>query len=185
MLERKRAVAIAAAAVLCLAAAIAAGLLFARRTGQPSNTDPNFVWLETAMKDCDAEAGKTPDALYFLVVPLADEPRDDPGWRRVSINDIGNAILISGEDMLAGLRRKALRLSADPYVFSVRGEGNKEVLAWKQTTGAKKFVSENAAGIATFRVQFQGREPGRSLNWGSPFERVPGNCYWVNAILRH
>ena len=50
------------------------------------------------------------------------------GWRRISLNDIGNAILINGEDMLAGLkRRKALRLRPRRYVFSARDEATKEV----------------------------------------------------------
>ena len=54
------------------------------------------------------------DTLHFLVTPLVDEPRDDRGWRRISLNEIGNAILINGEDTIAGLkRRKALRLSTD------------------------------------------------------------------------
>jgi hypothetical protein len=184
MLQKKAVIAVSAAALLCV---VVVGFLLmgGRSADQFAASDPNFVWLETAMKECDAEAGKMPDALYFLVVPLVDEPRDEPGWRRISINDVGNAILISSEDMLAGLRRKALRLSADQYEFRIRGEANKEILAWKPASGVKKFVSENASGIAAFKAQFQGRRPGLSLNWGAIFERLPGNCYWVNAILRH
>jgi hypothetical protein len=145
----------------------------------------DFSWLEKAMKDCDAHANNAPDALHFLVVPLADEPPDDPGWRRISINDIGNAILISSEDMLAGLRRKALRLSTDQYVFSARNETTKEVLSWKPAVGVKKFVYDRAADIAQFRIQFQHRDAGRAGYWGATFTRQPGDCYWVNAILRH
>ncbi len=74
------------------------------------------------MKQCDEQATKESKGLHFLVIPLVDEPRDEPGWRRISINDIGNAILIKAEDMMAGLQRKALRLSADEYVFSARNE---------------------------------------------------------------
>ena len=145
----------------------------------------DFSWLEKALKECDAEATKQQSAIHFLVTPLVDEPKDDPGWRRISINEIGNAILINAEDMLAGLKRKALRLSTDQYVFSARAEGSKEVLTWQPAVGAKKFVYENASEMSAFRVQFQPRDAGRSGDWGAPFKRVAGNCYWVNAILRH
>jgi hypothetical protein len=145
----------------------------------------DFGWLETAMKQCDEQAAKEPNGLHYLVIPLVDEPRDEPGWRRISINDIGNAILIKAEDMLAGLKRKALRVSTDEYVFSARNEKTRDVLTWKPSTGVRKFVVNDAAGIEQFRVQFQSDDVSRAINWGSIFERQAGNCYWVNAILRH
>jgi hypothetical protein len=185
MLPRKILIAVAALAGLLLAAGAVVLLVGRQSSDQLTPTDPNFVWLETAMKQCDAEAGKAKDALYFLVTPLVDEPRDEAGWRRVSRNDIGNAILLNAEDTLAGLRRKALRLSTDRYTFSIRVEGTNEVLAWKPAVGVKQFVYESAAAIASFRVQFQPRQSGGASNWGATFTRVPGNCYWVNAILRH
>ena len=102
---------VAAVAVLCLASITLAMFLLGHRTPNQDATgvaprDGDFVWLETAMKQCDEQAAKEPKGLHYLVIPLVDEPRDEPGWRRVSINDIGNAILINSEDMLAGLRRR-------------------------------------------------------------------------------
>lgn len=177
-------------AVFCLAALGAAFFLLAGRSSdrQDAAVDQrggDFAWLETAMKQCDEQATKDPKALHYLVIPLVDEPRDEPGWRRVSINEIGNAILISGEDMLAGLRRKALRLSNDEYVFSARNETTKDVLTWKPSTGVRKFVINDASGIKQFRVQFQSNDASRAIDWGTTFDRQEGNCYWVNAILRH
>ena len=87
--------------------------------------------------------------------------------------------------MLAGLRRKALRLSTDEYTFSTRNEATKDVLTWKPSTGVRKFVINDASAIGQFRVQFQSNDASRTINWGAIFERQPGNCYWVNAILRH
>ena len=179
-----------ALAVLCLAAIGLAVFLLAGRSAdqQGAAVDQrggDFAWLETAMKQCDEQAGKDPKGLHFLVTPLIDEPRDEPGWRRISINDIGNAILINGEDMLAGLRRKALRISTDEYVFSTRNEATKDILTWKPSSGVRKFVISDAAAIGQFRVQFQSNDAARAINWGATFERQPGNCYWVNAILRH
>src|SRR5262249_42886080 len=146
--------------------------------------DGDFSWLETAMAQCDEQATNEPKALHYLVVPLVDQPRDDIGWQRISINDIGNAILIKGDDMMAGLRRKALRLSTDEYVFSARIESTKDVLTWKPSSGVRKFVINDASEIYQFRVQFQSNDAARAVNWGAIFDRQPGNCYWVNAILR-
>ncbi|MBX9774165.1 MAG: zinc ribbon domain-containing protein [Xanthobacteraceae bacterium] len=177
-------------AAVCLAAVAAAILLLGGRsstqdTAAVDQRGGDFAWLETAMKQCDDQAAKDAKGLHYLVTPLVDEPRDEPGWRRISINDIGNAILIGGEDMLAGLRRKALRISTEEYVFSARNETTKDVLTWKPSTGVRKFVVNDASGIQQFKVQFQSSDAARAINWGSTFERQPGNCYWVNAILRH
>jgi hypothetical protein len=189
---RARWSALTIAAVLgaaCLAVLGVAFLLLAIRSptqdeaavDQPSG---DFAWLEAAMKKCDDEAAKDAKGLHYLVIPLVDEPRDEPGWRRISINDIGNAILINGEDMLAGLRRKALRISTDEYVFSARNEDTRDVLTWKPSSGVRKFVVTDGSPIKQFKVQFQSSDAARAINWGSTFERQAGNCYWVNAILR-
>jgi hypothetical protein len=190
--RRNGVIVIAAVAVLGVAIVVAAAVAL-RSAGQPepgaaeqrAAAAGDFSWLEKALKDCDAEAAKLENALHFLVTPLVDEPTDEAGWRRISTNDIGNAILIKSEDMLAGLKRKALRLSTDQYVFSARVEASKAVLTWKPAVGVKKFVYENAADMTDFRVQFQPRDASRAPNWGAPFKRLAGNCYWVNAILRH
>jgi hypothetical protein len=87
--------------------------------------------------------------------------------------------------MMAGLQRKALRLSANEYVFSARNEQTKDVLTWKPSTGVRKFVINEASEIAQFRVQFQSNDAARAIDWGAIFERQAGNCYWVNAILRN
>jgi hypothetical protein len=181
------------AALSALGLAVVVVVLVVVLSGRPSDrtaTDlgaatGDFAWLEKAMKDCDGEAGKSPDALYFLVTPLVDEPRDEAGWRRISVNDIGNAILISSGDMMAGLRRKALRLSTDEYVFATRIEATKEGFSWKPSVGVRKFIKDDAAGVEAFRVRFESSDAARGFNWGSVFKRQPGNCYWVNAILRN
>ena len=67
-----------------------------------TGTGDDFAWLSKAMEECDEQAEKESNTLHFLVTPLIDEPRDEPGWRRISLNEIGNAILINGEDMIAG-----------------------------------------------------------------------------------
>jgi hypothetical protein len=184
---RRSFLAIAGMVVLGLVAVLVGLVALSRMRSEPAEiqgTDGNYAWLETAMKQCDAQAAKETKALHYLVTPLVDTPRDDPGWRRISINDIGNAILINSEDMLAGLRRKALRVSGDEYVFSARNEKTRDILTWKPSKGVRKFVINDASDISEFKVQFQSSDAGRAINWGSTFIRQPGNCYWVNAILR-
>lgn len=182
---------VGALGALCIAAVVVAAIILTGRSSDPSGTvvaprtDGDLSWLESAMKQCDDEAAKDPKALHYLVIPIIDEPRDDIGWRRISINDIGNAILLKGEDMMAGLRRKALRISTDEYVFSARNETTKDILTWKPSSGVRKFVISDASEIGQFRVQFQSNDAARAINWGAIFERQAGNCYWVNAILRN
>jgi hypothetical protein len=163
---------------------LAGGPADRRGTAVTQPSDGDYGWLEAAMKQCDEQAAQGPKAVHYLVTPLVDEPRDDAGWRRISINDIGNAILINSDDMLAGLRRKALRINPNEYVFSVRNEKTRDVLTWKPSTGVRKFVINDAEDITQFKVQFQSNDVARAINWGATFERQPGNCYWVNAILR-
>ncbi|MCC6887902.1 MAG: hypothetical protein IT536_05140 [Hyphomicrobiales bacterium] len=179
-------------AVVGLGGAVLAALLAVLLLSPPRSSDwstaavdGDYKWLEAAMQQCDQQAAKDVKGLHYLVIPLVDEPRDDPGWRRISINDIGNAILINSEDMLAGLRRKALRITADEYTFSMRNERTRDILTWKPATGARKFVVSDASDITEFRVQFQSNDAARAINWGALFQRQEGNCYWVNAILRH
>jgi hypothetical protein len=140
--------------------------------------DGDYGWLEAAMKQCDEQAAQGPKAVHYLVTPLIDEPRDDVGWRRISINDIGNAILINSDDMLAGLRQAFDQ--PNECVFSVRNEVNPDL---KPSAGVRKFVINDAEDITQFG-------PVQSATLRSPLlgrnhERQPGNCYWVNAILRH
>jgi len=185
----------AAAAAVVVAAVVATLAVFTMgRSPQGEAASPagrsitgagdDFTWVSKAMEDCDRQAEKESGTLQFLVIPLVDEPRDDRGWRRISLNDIGNAILINGEDTVAGLNRRALRITTTPYVFSARDEATKVVYRWNPSTGVKHFVVAEGTLIESFKVQFESRDAGRAANWGATFVRKPGNCYWVNAILR-
>src|SRR3954465_9014105 len=49
---------------------------------------PDFSWLTKAMDEGDVEAGRAPDTIHFLVIPLTSLPADDEGWRQKSLNDI-------------------------------------------------------------------------------------------------
>lgn len=142
----------------------------------------DFAWLTTAMQDCEAEAGKTPRVLHFLVIPLGSQPTDEAQWRAKSLNAIGNAILLNSKDSLDALQRGALRISRDQYVFRVRDEATGAIYQWKPSVGVAKFSSADADAVAAFKVQFRKNDQAPD-DWGNPFNRQAGTCYWVNAVI--
>jgi hypothetical protein len=177
--KRTTAIALAGAVVALIAALGIAAFVFAwQRTG----TKDNFAWLAKAMEDCDAEAAKTPTTLHFLVVPMASKPADDAEWRAKSRNDIGNAILLVGEQTLDGLRSGQLKISSEPYDFRMRDDSTNDIYQWSSSTGVKKFLTPNAQAIEQFKLQFKtAKKTGDA--WGATFVNQAGTCYWVNAII--
>jgi hypothetical protein len=149
----------------------------------PPASGDEFGWLSAAMAECDAEAAKEASTLEFLVIPLKSAPGNAGQWRRKSLNDIGNAILLTADDTLDGLKRGTLSLSAEQYLFSIRDEATGIIYKWSPSTGVKKFLTADADSIAQFKVQFQLGDKTSDANWGAAFVRRKGNCYWVNAIL--
>ncbi len=180
---RLPALAIAGSLAVLVAVVGIAATMFLRGTSTvsgPPNGD--FVWLTTAMEECDAEAAKTPTTLYFLVVPMKSNAADDDDWRAKSLNDIGNAILLNQESALAGLKAGTLRIASEQYDFRLRDEGTNEVYKWTPSSGVKKFLSPDAAKVEKFKVQFTtAKRP--SDEWGATFVHEQGTCYWVNAII--
>ncbi len=123
----------------------------------------NFGWLTAAMSECETEAMKDLDTLYFLVLPLASLP-------------------LRSDDALEGLRSGTLRLYSGQYDFRIR-DGADTVYKWKPSIGVTKISTPDARSIATFRLQFQTTGTVGEAEWGSPFTRQSGTCYWVNAIV--
>jgi hypothetical protein len=158
-------------------------------TGFVTRGGADFAWLTKAMEECDAEAAKAAGTLEFLVIPLKSSAGAQPEWRRKSLNDVGHAILLTAEDAVDGLRKDALSISNERYVFSIRDDVTNIVYKWNQSTGVKKFISAEAEAeaIERFKVQFElqfelDAKP-RDTDWGSVFVRRKGTCYWVNAVL--
>jgi hypothetical protein len=180
----RRTIMVVASALSAVLVAGVVALMTVLRT-ERTPEDGDFAWLTKAMEDCDKEAEKETNLLHLMVIPLVDEPKDDAGWRRASLNDIGNAILLSGENAIAGLKRGALRISREEYVLAVRDETSSTVFRWSPSVGVKRFVTKDASAVESFKVQFQKRDGTARDEWGAAFKRQIGNCYWVNAIIRH
>jgi len=181
---RLGAFAVVGAVVALLVAVVFAGAIVLRWQ-QGTSGPPDYAWLATAMTDCDAEAQKTPDTLHFLVVPMLSAPSDDALWRKSSLNDIGNAILLRQRDTLDGLADQSLVIAAEQYEFSVRDEKTSAVYKWTPSAGVKKFLVAGGVEIQDFKVQFKTQQRNDDTEWGAPFVHNKGTCYWVNAIIGH
>jgi len=177
--------AIVGAVVALLVAIVFAGALVVRwqQSGGSGTGAGDYTWLATAMSDCDGEAQKVPDTLHFLVVPMLSAPSDDAHWKRVSLNDIGNAILLRQRDTLEGLADQSLVISTDQYEFSVRDEKTSAIYKWTPSVGVKKFLVAGGVQIQEFKVQFKTQQRKSDNEWGAPFVHSKGTCYWVNAII--
>lgn len=147
------------------------------------STPTDFTWLTTAMEGCDAEAAKAPDTLHFLVIPMASAPDDDEAWKAKSLNDIGNAILLTQRETLDGLMGGSLRISTEQYEFNMRDEKTSALYKWTPSVGVKKFLIPDAAQVTEFKVQFKTRQKTDDAAWGAVFQHRKGTCYWVNAII--
>jgi len=154
-------------------------------TNENEQASEDFTWLQTAMKECDEVAAKAPESLYFLVVPLASAPEDDAGWRTVSLNDLGNALLLKADVAIEGLTQGNLVLSSEQYRFNIRDEGTNTVFKWSPSRGVKRFSSNEAKSIENFKVQMLTDSRTNETAWGAAFVRQKGTCYWVNAIVGH
>jgi hypothetical protein len=180
--SRLGALAVAGSLVLLLVAVGVAAVAFIRWQGGGTGRE-DLAWLTTAMHECDVEAEKAPDTIHFLVVPMASLATDDATWRAKSLNDIGNAILLTQSDTLDGLKSGSLRLANEEYEFIMRDETTNAHYKWTPSVGVKKFLIPNATQVTGYKVQFKTRHRTNDAQWGATFEHRKGSCYWVNAII--
>jgi hypothetical protein len=195
----RRAVLAAAATVAVLGPAIAVAIYAATRWDQPLVTgdrpvdqalpsqppagpDDDFAWLSAAMKACDDKAAAEPNALHFLVVPLASDPKDIDRWRQAALNRIGNALVLPGTDTVSGLRDKTLTIAPQEYIFSIRDQNTQAVRAWDAATGVKWLSIGEAGELTSLQMQYKPRDKGRDV-WGNLIAHQKGTCYWVNALF--
>jgi hypothetical protein len=90
---------------------------------------------------------------------------------------------LTGDDALAALKRKALKISTESYVFSVRNEATKVVQTWKPSVGVQWFSTAAAEPVEFIRMQIKVGPNAGDTDWGSDYVRQKGGCHWVNALL--
>lgn len=141
--------------------------------------------IEKAMAECDLEAAKNRDALYFLIVPAVSPTKDYSPWAPLSVGDIGTSvILLRSKDALDGLRNGSLTVYSAPFKFSIIDSGTDVAYDWPAVTGVAKFAKLDAAAISGFRVRFGFADFVGDTPSNFRFPRDKGVCYWVSALLR-
>src|SRR6266481_4846737 len=71
----------------------------------------NFGWIGRAIAQCEAEAARSADTLYFLVIPVVAPDGDQQAWLAKSNGTVGDSVLLGSQDTLDGLRAGSLRLA--------------------------------------------------------------------------
>jgi hypothetical protein len=151
----------------------------------PTNNQ-NFGWIERAIAQCEAEAARNADTLYFLVIPVVAPDGNQQAWLAKSNGTVGGSLLLLGsQDTLDGLRAGSLRLARRPFNFSILESSTPRVYKWKPALGVHKFAIRDASAVAAFKPGFE-IPAGGETRWaeGGAITREAGTCYWTGALMR-
>ena len=150
----------------------------------PANNQ-NFGWIGRAIAQCEAEAARSVDTLYFLVIPVVAPDGDQQAWLAKSNGTVGDSVLLGSQDTLDGLRAGSLRLARRPFNFSILEPSTSRVYKWKPALGVHKFAIRDAKAVATFKPGFE-IPAGGDTQWaaGGAITREAGTCYWTGALMR-
>ena len=151
----------------------------------PANNQ-NFGWIGRAITQCEAEAARSVDTLYFLVIPVLAVDGDQQAWLAKSNGTVGASVLLLGsQDTLDGLRAGSLRLVRRSFNFAILEPSATRVYQWKPALGVHKFAIRDAKAVATFKPGFE-IPAGGDTQWaaGGAITREAGTCYWTGALMR-
>jgi len=151
----------------------------------PANNQ-NFGWIGRAITQCEAEAARSVDTLYFLVIPVLAVDGDQRAWLAKSNGTVGASVLLLGsQDTLDGLRAGSLRLVRRSFNFAILEPSATRVYQWKPALGVHKFAIRDAKAVATFKPGFE-IPAGGDTQWaaGGAITREAGTCYWTGALMR-
>ncbi|MDQ2082178.1 hypothetical protein RA307_18470 [Xanthobacteraceae bacterium Astr-EGSB] len=141
--------------------------------------------IQKALDDCDVEAARNPDGLYFVILPLLSPVKNYQPWIAASVGEIGTSvILLRSKDALDGLRDGSLTLYRGAYTFSIIDAATEATHAWSEAVGVARLGKTGAAGITGFRVRFGFADFVGDTPSNFRFPRQKGVCYWVSALLR-
>ena len=147
-----------------------------------AETPEAFGWIAQAMADCEVLAKQNADTLYFLIVPVKPSANPVPGWRPVTIGNLGqNAALLASADALVGLRNGALELYRDPLTFAVKDPDTNTTYKWKPANGVSELKSrELKATSLTLGIELGDNG---EIIWGPTIAIAKGSCYWTNPLI--
>lgn len=151
----------------------------------PANNQ-DFRWIQRAIDQCEAEAARNVDTLYFLVIPVLTTDGNLQAWAPKLNGTVGASMLLLGsQDTLDGLKAGSLRLSRRAFNFSILEPSTSAVYKWKPALGVYKFAIRDANAIAAFKPGFE-IPAGGETRWadGTAIPREAGTCYWTGALMR-
>ena len=143
-----------------------------------------FAWLSSALENCENDAIANPQALFFLVVPLAATGKYDQSWSARALEIFGATTLFKSQDALDALNSGALRVSTEPFVFHVLDMATRDAHRWNSASGVSKLSSKEIASEGPFRVRFQTAPRDPAPEWNSVTAEGKGTCHWVFVLMR-
>jgi hypothetical protein len=140
--------------------------------------------IKRAMADCDMEAAKNPDGLYFLVTPLAPATLEAAtSLAPPAADNYGSFSLVPSQAMFSGIEGDSLKFTKSQIEFSIIDMQTTQIKQWGSAMmGPSMFTYPNADGFSKFQIGFDFGD--KSVKWTSEYDRQKGNCYWVNVRLK-
>ena len=151
----------------------------------PTVEPTDLAAITREMSDCDAEAVKDPDALYFLVLPLLPAKAAENDWRSLALQEVGNSfLLLSAKDALDGLRDGKLAVRPGRYTFSVLDPASGATYSWTSATRISRLSRKAPAEVKALKLGFDFSAAQTGGQWTTEFKRDRGTCYWVSVLVR-
>ena len=135
------------------------------------------------MAECEEEAKRATDKLYFLIAPVMRSAKNVVGWVPGRIGLVGNSIeLLPSSDAVIGLRNGSLALYREPLAFAVTDPATNTVYRWKPAAGVTVLTSRES-GFAELKLGFQ-LAADKDFEWGLTIALTRGTCYWIYPLIR-
>jgi hypothetical protein len=143
-----------------------------------------FGWIGRAIGQCEAEAARKAETLYFVVIPVV-ATGDRQAWLAKSNGTIdGSIVLLGSGDTVEGIRAGSLRLDTRGFNFSILEPSTRQVYKWRPAVGVNKFAIRDASAVVSFKPGFA-PAAGGEVRWadGGAIVRERGTCYWTGALM--
>jgi hypothetical protein len=149
----------------------------------PDAAAPEIQSIINAMKDCDDEAAKDPDTMYFLVIPLAPGKGSVEEWSARG-ESYDTFVLLPSKIMVDGLGNRSLLPRSVRYSVSLYDSATRHRYLLGAGTGVLKSAQRDTTWLGNFRLGFDLTGSGQYPKWSNEFTRRKGVCYWVNVLFR-
>jgi hypothetical protein len=140
--------------------------------------------ISKAMAECDAEAAKAPDQLYFVLLPLMLSKGAVNDWRSHALQEGGGFLWLNSKDALDGLRDGKLAVRDGRYTFSVLDPASGQTYSWRSVTRIAKLSRPAPKEMKSFKLGLDFSAAQTGAPWSNEFRRNPGSCYWVSALAQ-